>query len=149
MRRQYTRAPSPTSAGAVEISRHEMPRQGFEVDLFNRVPDAPHLPVDDRLQGCPGRIGQETGRHLNLASQLGRSKLPLLKILYLLEGKVEIEMAQLAQPDISRSTWCLRTCPGSAKPCRGLQPQAPGDEKKGPEKTLSRGRQSRWEYSSS
>ena len=148
MGRQYARAPSPTSTRTVEISRHEMPRQGFEVDLFDRVPDAPHLPVDDRLQGCSGWIGQETGRHLNLAAQLGRSKLPPLKIRYLLEGEVEIEMAQLAQPDISRSRWCLRTCPGSAITCRGLLRQAPGDEKKGPEKTLSRSRQSHWEYSS-
>ena len=127
-----------------------MPRQGFEVDLLDRVPDAPHLPVDDRLQGCPGWIGKETGRHLNLAAQLGRSKLPLLKILYLLEGKVEIEMVQLAQPDISRSTWCLRSCPGSATCLPGsCSAQAPGNEKKGSEKTLSRSQQNRWEYSSS
>ena len=105
----------------VKIPGHVVPRQRFKIDLFHRVSGTLDLPVDDCLQGCPGWIGMETGRHLNLASQLGRSKLPLLKLLYLLEGKVEIEMAQLAQPDISRSRWCLRTCPRSAIACQDLQ----------------------------
>ena len=146
---QYTRPPSSATARSVEIASHEMPRQGLEVDPCDCVPGAVHLPVDNRLQGRPRGIGKEPGRHLNLTSQLGRSKLPLLKILNLLEGKVKIEMARLAQSDVSRSTWCLCTCPESATAQGGLQRQEPGDKNEGPEKTLSRGRQIFWDYSSS
>ena len=148
MGRQYTRAPSPTSARAVQTSRHEMPRQGFEVDLFHRVSRTLDLAVDHGLQGCSRGIGKEPGCHLDLASQPGRSKLPLLEILYLLKGKVEIKMALFAQSSISRSRRCLRTRPDSGVVRQGLQKQGAGNENNGPHKAPSQGCQEHWKYSS-